>query len=137
MIAETTCLKSKVSFPYQSHEVISKLGWRKVIWSVTQKKDLSIVFFMIFSGSWTISLIADMSSSLVKNLKIGSRNLAFFFFLLKKTLLIESMNSLKKNFMSMSLLEWQHFPDSNNQSNFPSIFLKKDEIYTQKTVYQV
>ena len=33
-------------------------------------------------------------------------------------------------------LECQHFPDSINQKNFPSIILKKNEIYYQKTIYQ-
>jgi len=32
-------------------------------------------------------------------------------------------------------LETQHYPDSPNQSNFPSVVLKKDEVYKQTTVY--
>eukprot|EP01080_Neovahlkampfia_damariscottae_P009428 gene9428-1635_t len=33
-------------------------------------------------------------------------------------------------------LECQHFPDSINQPKFPSIILKKGEVYYQKTIYQ-
>lgn len=33
-------------------------------------------------------------------------------------------------------LETQHFPDSPNQSNFPSTVLKVDEIYNQTTIYK-
>lgn len=33
-------------------------------------------------------------------------------------------------------LECQHFPDSINQKNFPSIILKKDQQYYQKTIYE-
>lgn len=33
-------------------------------------------------------------------------------------------------------LECQHFPDSINQKDFPSIILKKDENYYQKTIYE-
>jgi aldose 1-epimerase len=33
-------------------------------------------------------------------------------------------------------LECQHFPDSINQKDFPSIILKKEEKYYQKTIYQ-
>jgi len=33
-------------------------------------------------------------------------------------------------------LETQHFPDSPNQSNFPSTVLKPDEAYLSTTVYK-
>ncbi len=33
-------------------------------------------------------------------------------------------------------LETQHFPDSPNQPNFPSIELNKGETYTTKTIYK-
>ena len=34
-------------------------------------------------------------------------------------------------------LEMQHFPDSPNQSSFPSVILTPDENYTQTTIFQV
>ena len=32
-------------------------------------------------------------------------------------------------------LETQHYPDSPNHLDFPSVVLKKDEVYSQTTIY--
>lgn len=42
----------------------------------------------------------------------------------------------KYDFRSAFCLETQHFPDSPNQSSFPSTVLKQGEVYTQKTIYR-
>lgn len=39
-------------------------------------------------------------------------------------------------FRSAFCLEAQHFPDSPNRSSFPSVVLRPDQIYTQKTIYR-
>ncbi|MGC4020791.1 MAG: aldose epimerase family protein [Cyclobacteriaceae bacterium] len=39
-------------------------------------------------------------------------------------------------FRSAFCLETQHFPDSPNHSNFPSVILKPGEVYRQKTIYK-
>jgi aldose 1-epimerase len=40
------------------------------------------------------------------------------------------------NFRTAFCLEAQHFPDSPNHPDFPSVVLKPGEVYTQKTVYK-
>jgi len=43
--------------------------------------------------------------------------------------------NLPYNFRFGLALETQHYPDSPNHANFPSVVLKKGEVYTQTTVY--
>ncbi len=45
-------------------------------------------------------------------------------------------DSTKYHHRTAFCLEAQHFPDSPNQSNFPSTILKAGEKYTQKTIYK-
>lgn len=45
-------------------------------------------------------------------------------------------NGIKYNYRTGFCLETQHFPDSPNHSNFPSVFLKPGEKYTQTTIYK-
>ena len=40
------------------------------------------------------------------------------------------------NFRTAFCLEAQHFPDSPNHNNFPSVVLKAGEVYKQTTVYK-
>jgi aldose 1-epimerase len=45
-------------------------------------------------------------------------------------------DGMKYEFRTAICLEAQHFPDSPNQSNFPSTVLKPGELYKQKTIYK-
>jgi aldose 1-epimerase len=40
------------------------------------------------------------------------------------------------SFQDALCLETQHFPDSPNKPQFPSVILKKDDVYTQTTIYR-
>ena len=46
-------------------------------------------------------------------------------------------NSIYYDARSGFCLEMQHFPDSPNQTSFPSVVLTPDENYTQTTIYQI
>ena len=45
-------------------------------------------------------------------------------------------NGVYYPFRSAFCLEAQHFPDTPNQKQFPSVVLKPGETYTQRTVYK-
>ncbi|MCX7875502.1 MAG: galactose mutarotase [Melioribacteraceae bacterium] len=45
-------------------------------------------------------------------------------------------NGIKYNYRTSFCLEAQHFPDSPNQKDFPSVFLKPGEVYKQTTIYK-
>lgn len=49
---------------------------------------------------------------------------------------ITGKNGIKYNFRTGLCLEAQHFPDSPNKPNFPSVVLKKDDVYKQTTIYK-
>jgi len=49
----------------------------------------------------------------------------------------EGKNGQKYNYRSGFCLETQHYPDSINQPNFPSIVLEPGETYTHTCVYQI
>jgi len=45
-------------------------------------------------------------------------------------------NGSKDEYRTAFCLETQHFPDSPNQHHFPSVVLRKGEIFNSKTIYQ-
>jgi aldose 1-epimerase len=45
-------------------------------------------------------------------------------------------NGSKDEYRTAFCLETQHFPDSPNQPHFPSVVLRKGEIFNSKTIYQ-
>lgn len=49
---------------------------------------------------------------------------------------ITGKNNKRYEYRGAVVLEGQHFPDSPNHKNFPSVVLKPGEIYKQTTVYQ-
>ncbi|MBI9071134.1 MAG: galactose mutarotase [Melioribacteraceae bacterium] len=49
---------------------------------------------------------------------------------------ITGKNNVVYNYRSGLCLEAQHYPDSPNKENFPSVILKPGDTYSQKTVYR-
>lgn len=49
---------------------------------------------------------------------------------------IYGKKGIKYNFRTGLCLEAQHFPDSPNKPNFPSVVLKSDDVYKQTTIYK-
>jgi aldose 1-epimerase len=45
-------------------------------------------------------------------------------------------NGAKDDYRTAFCLETQHFPDSPNQPHFPSVILKKNQVFKSKTIYQ-
>jgi aldose 1-epimerase len=45
-------------------------------------------------------------------------------------------NGAKDDYRTAFCLETQHFPDSPNQPHFPTVILKKDQVYKSKTIYK-